>query len=882
MKADIYNVSLKVGSKKFSIGNIKLKLGYFLWGMITGSVITFNARTCLIVDKNTLGRIYMRENEPAFKVLKRERVDQKLQGLFQHPITIVTAPIGYGKTTAVRTFLANCQVPCIWTTMFESVMITASENFWYLIIKEFYKHLPNVANALEERGFPTDSVQIARMIEVIKDFEVTQDAVLIIDDYHLIENEQINLFLKRLAFAQIPWLHIVLISRGIPQVDIEELTLKGICLFIQPSDLSFTEDEIKLYFDLIKFQADDQIKQKICTDSSGWIAVVYLMVSNFTQNYNLEYHNSIYKMLKSSFFDKYDDETKILLFRLSLFSMVTMEQAVYILEDTSVVGKLEQLCCENAFISLDHQGNYKFHQMFLSFLHKEKAGWDLDMRREIHRAGEWYSSQGDHANAFKYWYMANDYENIFKELELADITSINSIDTDMLFQIFKSATDEQKYKYPMATLKYIFFVVLDIDKQLGTQMLTEMEQYFLTHSHYKYSQNRILAEINLNFTTVTFNDVEGIKKYADKALELLGEEYSMTRNQKGVLTYSSAHFTYAYYNKKGHYKKTVEMLASAFESYIKVTNGSGMGCDYISRAEYALETGDLEQVELNAIKAIYKANTCKQLCIALCAKLTLARLYILQKRKTDLQTILDELNIMEKMEKNAINLYVIDNALGYIYACLNQYDNIPQWLRSNRIEHNSIFKRIAFNYIVNGKAILLSGNYIELEILTERFAEFFGELQFLLGIIHNHIYNAVAKYHLYGLEKGAEELQKAMDIAVEDGVIMPFVENTRFILPLLKSGLLKVEQEFLDRILSFAYDDNYKESCDKRTERTNPLSAREIEVLDLMENGENQSSIADKLFISEHTVKRHVQNIYQKLDVNNKTLAIKKYRSMCQ
>jgi ATP-dependent transcriptional regulator len=821
----------------------------------------------------------MHENEPALKVLKRERVDEKLQGLFQHPITIVTAPIGYGKTTAVRTCLGNCQLPCIWTTMFESVMITASENFWYLLIKEFYKHLPNIASALEERGFPTDSIQISRMIEVIKDFEVTQDVVLIIDDYHLIENDQINLFLKRLAFAKISWLHIVIISRGVPQLDIEELTFKGICLFIQPSDLSFTEDEIQLYFDLIKFQADDHIKQKICSDSSGWIAVVYLMVTNFTQNYKLEYHNSIYKMLKTSFFDKYDDDIKILLFRLSLFSMVTVEQAVYILEDTRVVGKLEQLYRENAFISLDNQGNYKFHQIFLDFLHKEKAGWDLDMQREIHRAGEWYSSQGDHANAFKYWYMANDYENIFKELELADITSINSIDTDMLFKIFNSATDEQKYKYPMATLKYIFFVILDIDKQLGTQMLAEMEQYFLTHSHYKYSRSRILAEININYTTMAFNNAEEIKKYADKALELLGEEHSMTRNQKGVLTYSSAHFTYAYYSRKGQYKKTVETLLTAFESYIKVTNGSGMGCDYISRAEYALETGNLDQVELNAIKAIYKANTCKQLCIALCAKLTLARLYILQNRKSDLQTILDELNIMEKMEKNAINLYVIDNALGYIYACLNQYDNIPQWLRSNNIEHNSVFKRIAFNYIVNGKAILLSGNYIELEILTERFTDYFREFQFLLGIIHNHIYNAAAKYQLYGLNSGAEELQKAIDIAAEDGIIMPFVENTRFILPILKSGLLKVNQEFLDHILSFNYDINNKDGF-KAAERTTLLSAREIEVLNLMENGENQSSIADKLFISEHTVKRHIQNIYQKLDVNNKTLAIKKYRGM--
>ena len=817
----------------------------------------------------------MRENEPALKVLKRERVDEKLHGLLQYPLTIVSAPIGYGKTTAVRTFLTNCRSPYIWTTMSESVMITASEYFWYLVVKEFYKHFPDIADIFAERGFPQNSIEISRMIDFIQDFEMKQDTVVVIDDYHLVENEQIDLFLKRLALANIPWLHIVMISRGIPQVDIEELTMKGICLFIQTSDLSFTEDEIKLYFELVRFKGDEQIKQKICAASCGWIAVVYLMVTNFAHNYNLEYHNSVNKMLKSSFFDKYNTETKVMLFKLALFNIVTAEQAAYILEDITAIEKLDELSRENGFISLDNQGNYKFHQIFLDFLHKEKSGWDINMDSVIHRAGKWYSFKGDHANAFKYLYMAKDYENIFKELEMADITTINSIDTELLFQIFSSATDEQKYKYPMATLKYIFFVVLDVDKQLGTDMLESMEQYFLTHTHPNYSQNQILAEINLNFTTVAFNDAEAIMNYASKALELLGEEHSITRNQKGVLTYSSPHFTYAYYNKKGEYKKTVDILSTAFESYIKVTNGSGMGCDYLAMAEYALETGDLEQVGLNAKKAICKANTCNQLCIAVCAKLTLARLYILQKREKDLRTILDELTIMQKTEKNTINLYVIENALGYIYACLNQYCNIPKWLRSDHIEHNSIFKRIAFNYIVNGKAILLSGNYIGLEMLTEQFADFFSELQFQLGFIHNHIYSAVAKYHLYGLDEGVKELQKAIDIGMEDDVIMPFVENTDFIRPMLKSGLLDVKQEYLDHILSF-----YSGSIVDRAERSSLLSAREIEVLLLLENGENQSSIADKLFISQHTVKRHMQNIYQKLDVNNKTLAIKKFRAM--
>lgn len=52
------------------------------------------------------------------KTLKRERVNRALELIFDYPLTIVEAPIGYGKTTAVREFLAARGVPVIWTSFF--------------------------------------------------------------------------------------------------------------------------------------------------------------------------------------------------------------------------------------------------------------------------------------------------------------------------------------------------------------------------------------------------------------------------------------------------------------------------------------------------------------------------------------------------------------------------------------------------------------------------------------------------------------------------------------------------------------------------------------------------------------------------------------------
>jgi DNA-binding NarL/FixJ family response regulator len=53
-----------------------------------------------------------------------------------------------------------------------------------------------------------------------------------------------------------------------------------------------------------------------------------------------------------------------------------------------------------------------------------------------------------------------------------------------------------------------------------------------------------------------------------------------------------------------------------------------------------------------------------------------------------------------------------------------------------------------------------------------------------------------------------------------------------------------------------------------------PLTAREIEVLHLMANGDSTSHIADSLFISQATVRNHTQNILRKLEVHSKLEAV--------
>lgn len=62
--------------------------------------------------------------------------------------------------------------------------------------------------------------------------------------------------------------------------------------------------------------------------------------------------------------------------------------------------------------------------------------------------------------------------------------------------------------------------------------------------------------------------------------------------------------------------------------------------------------------------------------------------------------------------------------------------------------------------------------------------------------------------------------------------------------------------------------------------KSNGISDRELEVLQLMAQGLSNQEIANKLFLSLHTIKTHSSNLYSKLNVKRRTQAIQKAREL--
>ena len=299
-----------------------------------------------------------------------------------------------------------------------------------------------------------------------------------------------------------------------------------------------------------------------------------------------------------------------------------------------------------------------------------------------------------------------------------------------------------------------------------------------------------------------------------------------------MFTFGSPHTLYLYYREKGKLLWIVDYLDIIFPYYCEVSNGCGMGFEYLARAEYYLETANFDQAEHYAHKAIYKAQPMEQTSIIICATLTLARVYAAQGKFSKAAELMDELTGEVAMYNNPVYNSALDLCTGYLGCITCRPQGFAPWLKAGDLKQSDIlYQGMGFNYIVHAQAVLLEKNYLKLEVLCERMWQVFSMFNNLLGCLHTHILDAAAKYRLYGMEKAKAALRPALEIGRADDIVLPFAEYSPDILDVLRA-LQREEKDdaYLARLAVAAekYCTNLKRFKDAKTSALS-LTKRERE-----------------------------------------------------
>jgi LuxR family maltose regulon positive regulatory protein len=136
-------------------------------------------------------------------------------------------------------------------------------------------------------------------------------------------------------------------------------------------------------------------------------------------------------------------------------------------------------------------------------------------------------------------------------------------------------------------------------------------------------------------------------------------------------------------------------------------------------------------------------------------------------------------------------------------------------------------------------------------------------------------------------------LEHAVELARRGGMVRPFVELAPSTTDLLERlSKAKRGDNFINKLLVAVRDDEHggaRRSADGYSDQRpplaeqpliEPLTRRELEILDLLDQRLYNKEIAERLFVSMETVKSHLTNIYQKLQVKTRREAVHEARSL--
>lgn len=318
--------------------------------------------------------------------LRRAKLTKKLKTINKHPLTLVHAGAGYGKSTAMALYVFDEKCKCSWYSI--SVMDDDILPFLSYLIASIRTSIPEFGAEIEayikemDRYIRERELNLLCSIFINEILAVKKEILLVLDDFQQIEHSyNVNRWME-LLLEHIPTnLHLVVISRSRPTwKPITRMKVNQFVLEVTEEDLMLTKEEVELLLNEIYGMTLPKAElDQIFQLTEGWV-IALGMIAGHTDHYqNLrsgihEHSQSLkhlFQYLAMEVFAKQDPKIQSFLEQTSILAEMNEELCNAILGIQHSKQLLEQLTDKNLFIQKISDKDYRYHALFREFLEKQ-------------------------------------------------------------------------------------------------------------------------------------------------------------------------------------------------------------------------------------------------------------------------------------------------------------------------------------------------------------------------------------------------------------------------------------------------------------------------------------------------------------------------------
>lgn len=557
----------------------------------------------------------MQKKSEAFpkKIYLKPALEERLAQILAVPLTVAAAPFGYGKTTAVKKVLLSISVDMLWDTCYTG----AEEAFWRCFVKSLQTAGVDTAS-LTWQELPRNAATRQRVIEVLQASKLKKTVVFVWNNYHLLGSEDCDKLLLALAKADLPNWHFVLLTQRPPDFTLDELVLKGECLYLQPKDFAFEVSDIIVYYRKNGIVLERRAAENLLDATEGWVSALYLYLRQYHNGQSPQTGEELLRLVQAVAYNSCSEAEKTFLTELSILNEdFSGRQAAYITENDAAPALLENLALRHGFISYELlRGQYHIHNAFKVYLQRLGAELpDTERRRLCRRSGQWYELQNDFLTAFCYYHTAGDYDKMLTVFEKDRGCSFENNYKNKIMAYFGEAPETIRQKHIKAGLIYALWLFLSGENERLQEEIRKLRKY-IGQLEDRQEREQCLGELEFLLGETQYNDVEAMAAYFKKSLQLLRQPVRFFSPQT-IWGGGANSILFMFYRQAGTLQKTLDVFPQAMAYYYRLVQNHGAGSEYVLASEAYFQRGYWEKAFILATEALNVSRRNEQVSVEL-------------------------------------------------------------------------------------------------------------------------------------------------------------------------------------------------------------------------------------------------------------------------
>lgn len=358
--------------------------------------------------------------------VSRSRLTEKLLTGVQRPGTFIllSGPAGFGKTTLLSEFATDLQRPLAWISLDEAD--NDPVRFWTYLLTACQSIQPEIGESAlgllqSTQQLPDETIATSLINDLVR---LDTELIIVLDDYHIIQNSTIHSALAFLLDHLPEKLHLVVSTRVDPPWPLPRFRARDQLIEIRAADLRFTSDETAAFLNQVmglNLSAENIAALESRTE--GWIASLQLAalsmmgradVTGFIKAFTGS-HVYVAEYLIEEVLERQPQDVKTFLLQTSILERLNAALCEAVSGRPDSQDVLKYLYQSNLFVHpLDDEGQwFRYHHLFADLLQARirQSLSDGDIAALHRRAAAWYEQTGMISEAMEHSLAAKDYSH---------------------------------------------------------------------------------------------------------------------------------------------------------------------------------------------------------------------------------------------------------------------------------------------------------------------------------------------------------------------------------------------------------------------------------------------------------------------------------------